>query len=63
MESKNLNLDPCILIFPVLGTTQCIFDNFGVNFDLHSFLTNIYLAVCDTFLHFIRIFENIYLRL
>ena len=40
-----------------------VFDNFGVNFDLHSFLTNIYLAVCDTFLHFIRIFENIYLRL
>ena len=30
-----------------------VFDTFGVNFDLHSFLTNIYLAVWDTLLHFI----------
>ena len=30
-----------------------VFDTFGVNFDLLSFLTNIYLAVCDTLLHFI----------
>ena len=31
--------------------------------NLHSLLVNVYLAVCDMFLHFKRIFENISLQL
>ena len=37
---------------------RVVFDTFAVR--LHSSLVNVYLAVCNMFLHIKRIFENIY---
>ena len=61
MENRNKELKLGSMHFNSAGTGNYsmylrmklreVFENFGVHFDLHSFLTNIHLAVCHTFLH------------